>query len=239
MLSPEPHAFTEQDINRLELLAALLSSTLNDAAGAEAIQVANRSLQDANQQLMDQKIILEKANIQLQSLATTDGLTGLKNHRAFRERLEEEFQRAVRYKSQLSLVLLDVDHFKSFNDTFGHPAGDVVLQQLAKLLMAAARTTDCVARHGGEEFALILPETDIQGALISAERVRKMVADDLWDKRAISVSVGVSTLNGAIKSASQLLEIADQALYQSKAGGRNRVMHADKNGLHAAQLSLH
>src|SRR5439155_8293811 len=103
---------------------------------------------------------LEHANALLQALLVTDGLTGLKTHRAFQDRLEDEINRAARYQQHLSLIMLDVDHFKEYNDTFGHPAGDEVLRILARALQEHARDTDFIARYGGEEFTIILPNTD-------------------------------------------------------------------------------
>jgi diguanylate cyclase (GGDEF)-like protein/PAS domain S-box-containing protein len=171
---------------------------------------------------------LEEANARLELLAVTDGLTRLKNRRAFQERLQEEVQRARRQAKPLSLVLMDVDHFKSFNDAFGHPAGDGVLRGVAQLLQAAARATDLVARYGGEEFVILLPDTDEGGALIAAERFRKAVADGEWRERAITVSVGAATSLETLGDGSELVAAADAALYHSKKCGRNCVHHANK-----------
>jgi diguanylate cyclase (GGDEF)-like protein len=129
---------------------------------------------------------LRLANEKLERLATTDGLTGLKNHRAFQELLANEYARATRYKKPLSLVMLDVDHFKGFNDSFGHPAGDVVLKRVASLLQENARTTDVAARYGGEEFALLLPETGPRGAAMTADRILQAIARDAWELRPVT-----------------------------------------------------
>ena len=169
-----------------------------------------------------QKNELEKANAELASLATTDGLTGLKNHRAFQERLAEEASRAARYGTSLSLVLLDVDRFKQYNDTYGHPAGDAVLMAVAHTLQREARDTDLVARYGGEEFVLILPQTDLEGASAFAERLRSTVESRSWPVRAVTASFGVAALR-LEEGGSELITRADEALYQSKAAGRNRV----------------
>src|SRR5205085_7620259 len=109
----------------------------------------------------------------LQALAITDGLTGLKNHRAFQEKLAEEFERSCRQNLPLSLLLLDVDKFKHYNDTYGHPAGDQVLKMVAALLGETVRPADFVARYGGEEFVILLPGMDAEGAVTLAERVRE------------------------------------------------------------------
>ena len=169
-----------------------------------------------------QKTELERANAELEALATTDGLTGLKNHRAFQERLAEEVSRAVRYGTPLSLILLDVDRFKQYNDTYGHPAGDAVLVAASRALQEGARTTDLLARYGGEEFVLILPQTEIDGAAAFAERLRVAVERHPWPVRAVTASFGVADLRLG-ESGAELIARADAALYQSKAAGRNRV----------------
>ncbi len=188
----------------------------------------------AEQQIKDYMVILEfqksqleGTNKELEALATTDGLTGLKNRRTFGARLVEEHARAVRYHQPLSLLLLDVDHFKQYNDAFGHPAGDAVLKSVAEMLGLTARDTDMAARYGGEEFAVILPFTDEAGALIIAERVRAVIADADWEKRPVTVSIGVGTLSLDTPTPDALIACADSALYQSKEAGRNRVTHGN------------
>ena len=168
---------------------------------------------------------LETVNAELEALATTDMLTGLRNRRAFEERLAEEFERAERHNTPLSLLLLDVDRFKQYNDTFGHLAGDDVLRTLGQVLRKAARGTDFPARYGGEEVVIILPQTSRSAALRAAERVRETVAAAPWERREVTASVGVSTLRPDMKSPAELVEAADRALYASKAAGRNCVTH--------------
>jgi diguanylate cyclase (GGDEF)-like protein/PAS domain S-box-containing protein/putative nucleotidyltransferase with HDIG domain len=179
---------------------------------------AEYQLQAANERLV-------RANIQLQTLATTDGLTGLHNHRTFQERLQEEVERATRYHSSLSLVLIDLDNFKNYNDVFGHPAGDQVLQRIARLLLETVRATDFVARYGGEEFAVILPGTDTDNAKEAAERFRVAIEESIWEQRAVTASFGVSILSMTTLDAAGLIEDADRALYRSKVRGRNKVTH--------------
>lgn len=202
VLSAQANAFSQEDVTTLELMAGLLSGTLHDAAVTEA---------------------LREANSQLEKLATTDGLTELRNHRTFQGLLAREFGLARRHKKPLSLAMLDVDHFKDFNDAFGHPAGDTVLRRVAAILKDAVRSSDYTARYGGEEFALLLPETGPAGAETLAEKVRHTVAAASWDHRDITVSIGVGSLGDAILSPQALIEAADKALYQSKREGRNRV----------------
>ncbi len=168
---------------------------------------------------------LEDANTKLKALATTDGLTGVKNRGAFNDKLAEEYDRAIRHGRSLSVILMDVDYFKLFNDTFGHPAGDDVLKAVAATLQRTARSVDTVARYGGEEFAVILPDTDFSGAMVVAERCRRAIAGEPWDKRPITVSVGVATFTKTTTDAATLVKEADDALYRSKQAGRNRVNH--------------
>ena len=184
---------------------------------------AEQQVKDYAIALEFQMLQLEAVNAELAALATTDGLTGLKNHRTFQERLVEEVARATRYKSSLSVLMLDVDHFKQFNDAFGHPAGDEVLREVAQILSANARETDTAARYGGEEFAIILPETDYDGASHIAERIRKSIEDADWPRRPVTASVGAATMRPGITNSGRLLSLADAALYTSKAEGRNRV----------------
>jgi|GEM_PF-2292801 len=188
---------------------------------------AEQQIQDYMAALELQKIQLEETNRELEALATTDGLSGLKNHRTFQAKLAEEYARAVRYHQPLSLLMLDVDHFKEFNDSFGHPAGDSVLQGVAEALQATARDTDVAARYGGEEFAVILPQTDEAGAVVIAERIRASVEGHPWDKRPITVSLGVCTLSLDTPAPASLIASADKALYLSKDAGRNRVTHGN------------
>ena len=198
----------------------------------QALETAHRTLVDTNAQLerqaaqlATQKANLEAMNARLLELASTDGLTGLNNHRTFQERLAEECLRANRYKTSLSLLLFDVDKFKPFNDTFGHPAGDAILKQVAKILHASARHTDVVARYGGEEFVILLTETASDTSILVAERIRTAIEDAEWTLRPITVSIGISTLDEELQTPAALVQAADKALYFSKKAGRNRSSH--------------
>ena len=152
----------------------------------------------------------------------TDPLTGLRNRRAFIDRLEEEVQRSHRTGRALALAFIDVDFFKSYNDEFGHLAGDAVLRRMGELFRRSTRATDFVARYGGEEFAVILPDTDAEGAIVLGERLRRAVERETWPDRQVTVSVGVATV-GQGDDPSTLLGAADAALYEAKTGGRNRI----------------
>jgi two-component system cell cycle response regulator len=166
---------------------------------------------------------LKALNQKLQSLAVTDGLTGLHNHRAFQDYLEEQFQVAMRNKQPLALILMDVDHFKQYNDTYGHQAGDEVLRQVAQILSAHVREGDFVARYGGEEFVIVLPRTDLESAVAVAERLREAVQSAEWRLRPVTGSFGVACIRPDMETRQELIEAADQALYQAKKNGRNRV----------------
>jgi two-component system cell cycle response regulator len=165
------------------------------------------------------------------ALAATDALTLVLNRRALLERLTAEVDRARRFGSPLSLLLLDVDYFKQINDTAGHLAGDRVLRQLGTLLQEAVRTVDVVARYGGEEFVVILPETLGDGGLVFAERLRERIAAHVFDVgvgdptlQRLTVSIGMATFrDDASLTAERLFAAADEALYRAKSAGRNRV----------------
>ena len=180
-------------------------------------------IQDTNAQLEDQATLLSQANAQLKELATTDGLTGLRNNRAFRTFLEREFSLACRYQSPLSVILLDVDRFKMYNDTYGHPAGDEVLRGVARVLQDVARETDYVARYGGEEFVVVLPQTDREGAAVVAERMRAALEAYSWPCAPVTASFGVALRQPLHQNMEALISDADHALYDAKHTGRNRV----------------
>jgi len=171
---------------------------------------------------------IQKANERLEVLAITDGLTGLYNHRYFRQRLEEEFERARRYSLPLSCMIMDVDNFKKFNDTYGHLQGDAVLRGVAACGLQTTRKSDIVARYGGEEFVVIMPQTGLDGASAEAERVRKEICEWPFEgvpKGTVTVSIGVSVFDReSMPDCEALLRIADDALYQAKREGKNRVV---------------
>lgn len=174
---------------------------------------------------------IEEANQRLQHLAIRDGLTGIYNHNHFHTELAAEVERARRYRRALSLIMMDIDHFKVFNDTFGHPAGDQALKRMAQILCSFIRETDINGRCGGEEFGLILPETEKVGAVIAAERIRSHVEDTIFGDREdseakLTISQGVATFPIDASTPSDLLQVADNALYKAKALGRNQVAAA-------------
>ncbi len=213
----------EQD--QIEALHALSRQVMTQLELRRSIAVLEAAIADREhyvQQLEQYQRILEDAQVQLSNESMTDALTGVNNRRGFQARLEEEFSRAQRLKAPLSLVLLDVDRFKLYNDSFGHPAGDAVLRELAKILHQTIRPYDVAARYGGEEFAIILPATGPEGALVIAERCRRAIQNAVWPQRGVTASFGAATISTGTASASELIAAADEALYRSKEGGRNR-----------------
>ena len=195
-----------------------------------------RFLQEAYRELEIKNRSLAAANARLEGLATTDGLTGLKNHRAFYERLQAEWSRCAAAGGTLALVLLDVDHFKRYNDAYGHPAGDTVLKAVARVLEENCRDEDLAARYGGEEFVVILPQTGADAAAVLAERLRAAIAAQAGVRRPVTASFGVAASSSTTGGPEVLIAAADRALYSSKAGGRDRVTFAAdwENASHGA-----
>jgi len=182
-----------------------------------------RSLQ--MQELSLQQRVLQQQNLRLHTSTITDALTGLSNRLGLDQHLATAFGHAQMHQQPLSVLLLDADHFKAYNDTFGHPAGDEVLRQMASLLQHACRHHDVAARYGGEEFLLILPNTSKPHAQQMAERLCQTVANTVFPHRAMTLSIGVATWSDgrAPSSLNGLIEAADQALYRAKRQGRNQV----------------
>jgi diguanylate cyclase (GGDEF)-like protein len=199
MESAQTGAFSNDDLKTVDLFATLASLTL------ENIQLYDR----------------------VHNLASTDSLTGLATQRTFLQRLKEELLRAGRAQTPVSLIMLDVDHFKRYNDSFGHQAGDEVLRVVSRILVSRLRQVDCAARYGGEEFCAILPAVDHDQAMRVAEIIRSSIETEplvFKDARSsVTVSLGVSSFPKDATTQSQLIRAADERLYRSKSGGRNRV----------------
>jgi diguanylate cyclase (GGDEF)-like protein len=164
----------------------------------------------------------------IKNIATYDTLTNLYNRRYFEESLGIEVQKSFSNKTPLSIIMVDIDHFKKMNDTFGHPEGDKVLREIASLLKSSVRAKDTIARYGGEEFILILPETILEASFMIAERIRQLVEKTAFEvgqaRLNITISLGISNFPvHRPKSDKELIKMADLALYEAKRGGRNRV----------------
>jgi diguanylate cyclase len=215
-----------------ERLAAATTSLDNAMHTKSDVQGAVTRIVEANAWLQDQLVEAQKT-IRKQSAeleerileANTDGLTGIANRRAFDLELNQQLARWHRFGQQFALALVDIDHFKRVNDAHGHVAGDEVLRAVADMVRGNVREVDFVARYGGEEFAIILRETDHEGALIVADRLRKFIASAQipWQEQmlAVTVSVGIAGLS-RLDDAASITQRADEALYISKHAGRNR-----------------
>lgn len=207
---------------------------LDQITGVVSRAMEKISLSRQNKQLIKN---LEQANLELEvskevfrDMAIRDGLTGLFNHREFGHILDKELARADRYTRPLCLIMLDVDHFKIYNDTNGHPEGDILLKALAEILLDRLRDVDTAARYGGEEFALMLPETDREKGRIVAEDIRNCVENNPFKGREsqplgkVTVSLGVAEFPGDGADSKSLIKKADEALYRAKNAGRNLVI---------------
>ncbi len=186
-----------------------------------------RSHVNVGKRLVESDDKLKEYAAQMERLATTDSLTGILNRRHFLKCGEEEIERACRYERSLSILLMDIDHFKNVNDTYGHAAGDEALRTMTKMCRLALRTNDIFGRMGGEEFAAVLPEIDIKNALEVSERIRmsleKLEIDYDGKPIRITVSIGVTSLESLDRNIESLLKRADKALYTAKNNGRNRI----------------
>lgn len=205
--------------------ALLLGSRQKDAFSSHQARILSILGNQAAVSLENSSIITK-----MEQLAITDGLTTLFNHRYFQEAFDREIERASRLKENLSLLLIDIDHFKGFNDSFGHPAGDFILKNLALLLKKSARKIDILARYGGEEFAALLPGIDAKNARKTAERWRKAIQRASFKREnksfALTISVGFATFPSDAENKTDLIERADRALYDAKENGRNQVRHS-------------
>lgn len=207
--------FVSKPFNKLELLTRVKSLL---------------RIKELHDQLNAKVKELEQAKERLRQLAITDGLTGLYNHRYLKEHLEQELYRATRHRSEVSVIMIDIDHFKKFNDTYGHPAGDVLLSTVARMLKENIRKIDIAARYGGEEFCLVLGVTGKTAAAVVAEKMRRLVELSQFEPlelRAngrVTISLGVATFPDDATAMNDLIAIADKRLYNAKQGGRNQVV---------------
>ena len=208
----------------------------------DAVNRASANLSQIRQQqyllntLSRQNEELGDLNKKFREMAIRDGLTGLFNHRYASDLLKDEFDRAIRFARELSVLFVDLDHFKIYNDTHGHQAGDEVLRELGRIMSRAIKEPITAGRWGGEEFVLIAPETSAKQACVLAEQLRRIVARHPFpnaDKQPmghVSLSIGVATVTRSVGSCEALLERADTALYRAKEKGRNRTVLNDGEG---------
>ncbi len=229
----------------LLLQAWLLVTNHENAQLYRALRNAYDVLEEKSRQTLDNMARLEQTNDELEAvqaelirnnrglaestalwerLAVTDTMTELANRRAFQERLREEISRAQRYHYPFLVFMLDVDDFKTYNDTLGHPAGDQVLRDIAGIMRDIVREGDLVARYGGEEFVVLLPQTDTRQGRVVAERLRDAVARHQFPHRKVTVSIGAAEYDKDGTDTEGLIDGADRALYIAKRAGRNRVV---------------
>lgn len=227
VIDQTPHQLTEEQEKALRALSRQVVAQVELRNAVEELKDNTAQLRDYQGQLEEYHRRLELTNARLRTLSVTDDLTGLNNRFSFEEELRAAFDSARQCDSPMSLLLIDADHFKSYNDEFGHPAGDEALRIIARYLKESMRSTDFVARIGGEEFVIVLPKTTQKSASVLAERCRKALESCSWPERPITVSIGISSLDERHTDTSMLISEADQALYHSKATGRNRVSHAN------------
>jgi len=210
------------------LITALVLSLRSRRRAMSELASERNSLED---RILQRTLELLQANRKLEQLATTDPLTGIANRRKMTEQIAQELERARRFHHPLSLLMIDIDHFKRINDTYGHEVGDQAIIQTATLLTASLRAVDMVARFGGEEFVLLMPETHIAVAVHAAERLRARAAElrvrtEFGVEVELTISIGVAAADphGTPDTPSSLLVRSDKALYRAKKEGRNRVV---------------
>ena len=220
VLGPEPRTLSVAQIEGLEALARQIGTQI--AARLDCFRLEQYALEisEARLHLELQATALQDANERLAILASTDGLTGIANRRFLTQWLDTELSRCTEDRP-MAVVMMDIDEFKSYNDTFGHTEGDVVLRRVAELVGACLRPGDMVARYGGEEFCAVLAGCTPETGLLVAERIRTTIENSLWPRRRVTVSLGVASTSEPC-DANSIIRDADTALYASKRGGRNR-----------------
>lgn len=217
---PHPDGVAQPEL--LSMLSRQVSMLLAQGQRLHDLEQRLDQQQNGYERLQNAYAELQRTNLALEMESTTDALTGIANRRSFDTTLAAECERALRNNQPLSVLMIDVDHFKNFNDTYGHLAGDQILSTLAVMLQFTSRAFEHVARYGGEEFAMILPNTTAAVARRVAERVRLAICRHHWPFRPVTISIGVATTD-AEHGHKTLLGRADVALYTAKQSGRNRV----------------
>jgi diguanylate cyclase (GGDEF)-like protein len=229
VMDDKPRGISQAQVDALQVLSR---EVMGQFELRRSIATLERSVLKQEQyidQLQDYQRELEKVRADFENQSLTDPLTAVHNRRSFDSRFEEEFLRAQRYKVACSLILVDIDYFKQYNDTFGHTAGDEALKAVATLLKADVRIHDLVTRYGGEEFAIVLPNTDIKGAMVMGERFRRSIQRASWKHKQLTISVGVGSLQAGMQKPIDLLTESDTALYKAKQSGRNLVIGPELN----------
>ncbi len=223
-----PRELSGRQARALEALSRQVMAQLDLRRSVLELESAIAERDSYHRQLTDYQQRLEDTLALVTEQSITDPLTGLRNRRALVGRLDEELARASRYGVPLTMVMMDIDGFKAYNDAHGHAAGDAALTEVARLVREECRTSDVASRYGGEEFAVVLPNTDAEGGFALAQRFRQAVEWAEWDGRPLTISVGVATVTGETPRQA-LIEAADAALYRAKEQGRNRVVAASRD----------
>lgn len=204
-----------------------LNSSLDRDVGLKVAAIdylENISEKDFGMTIMENNKVDEIVDV-----ATIDQLTSLYVRSMFDEMLKQEFEQYLRHKQKLSIIMLDIDDFKHFNDTYGHQSGDDALRTIGNILLSTVRKSDIACRYGGEELVVIMPQTDIDTAFEVAQRVRQEIEETDIDGNSLTISIGVSETFTSVKSADKLLKMADDALYKAKENGKNKVVKANES----------
>jgi diguanylate cyclase (GGDEF)-like protein len=228
VIDTKPRILEAAQADILRALALQVSAVLDQRAHSRATEKKLTAQSESHAALVSSIGDLERRNEELLASTLTDFLTGIGNRRGFDLTLMREHERALRDNEPLSVVMIDIDFFKKYNDDFGHVDGDQVLIEVARVLRLSVRAPEYLARYGGEEFVVILPTTDMHAAEVAAERIRTAIENNTWPQRPITVSLGIVTTTGKIDVGS-LVKLADAALYHAKIDGRNRVKRADES----------
>jgi diguanylate cyclase (GGDEF)-like protein len=223
VMDSTPRQLTPRQTQALQALSRQVVQLLTLRRANAELEMLSTANNQRAQQMESHQLRIEELNQELQEQTLTDALTALKNRRAFDMALAAEFARSQRSKSHLCLLMVDADHFKSYNDAFGHVAGDQALMFFSLSIKSQARAYDHVARYGGEEFCVILPDTPLANGALVAERIRESIKSIAGLRRPMTASIGVAYSEHA-PTVKRLLEMADKAMYQAKQGGRDRVV---------------
>ena len=218
-----PRELSARDEAALMALARQVVHLLELRKAVANLEYAAEARVGYEERLEEYQEELTLALLQISEQSRTDTLTGVRNRLEFTEIITAEAQRFDRYGTPVSIAMIDVDEFKTINDRFGHPAGDAVLREIARILGNRLRGLDTIARYGGDEFVLVLPNTDLAGARVVAERCRREIEENPWTRGPVTISVGVASLGDGANDVDELIATADRGLYRAKERGRNQV----------------